>query len=300
MINRQDAVHYRIEAAKCHQAANRTKDLASRLHWEQRDLVDRWRNVVGAGDHKGDRGPRCRRPLLALSATSLRRMRRSVQVGQTVAAGGRAREAARTKRVAYSDIRPCPFPALPSVTPNSTDFLPGSAIAKPSVDKPRLINSRTADARLGIRFLNRLADRTGVAQARRLDLKRRRLPSRARRRSAGRILAAAHGAEALCRRQSQPRRLCLLWQSGDAIGKPALPRRPRRPRRASGLRRRRGPVASGGTIRRHQIPAEDTDAGDLRRQQNLQRRHDRTHDFRRRSPAGLHPSRHVRARQQRS
>ena len=35
MINRQDAVHYRIEAAKCHQAANRAKDSASRLHWEQ-------------------------------------------------------------------------------------------------------------------------------------------------------------------------------------------------------------------------------------------------------------------------
>ena len=33
--NRQDAAHHRIEAAKCHQAAIRAKDLASRLYWEQ-------------------------------------------------------------------------------------------------------------------------------------------------------------------------------------------------------------------------------------------------------------------------
>ena len=40
IANRQDvakenASHYRIEAAKCHQAATMAKDSASRLYWEQ-------------------------------------------------------------------------------------------------------------------------------------------------------------------------------------------------------------------------------------------------------------------------
>jgi hypothetical protein len=33
--NRQDAAHYRMEAAKCHQAAIEAKDSAARLYWEQ-------------------------------------------------------------------------------------------------------------------------------------------------------------------------------------------------------------------------------------------------------------------------
>ena len=33
--NRQDAAHYRTEAAKCHQAAIGAKNSVSRLYWEQ-------------------------------------------------------------------------------------------------------------------------------------------------------------------------------------------------------------------------------------------------------------------------
>jgi hypothetical protein len=35
IANRLDAAHYRIEAAKCHQAAIRAEDSAARLYWEQ-------------------------------------------------------------------------------------------------------------------------------------------------------------------------------------------------------------------------------------------------------------------------
>jgi hypothetical protein len=35
IANRLDAVHYRIEAAKCHHAAIAAKDSAARLYWEQ-------------------------------------------------------------------------------------------------------------------------------------------------------------------------------------------------------------------------------------------------------------------------
>jgi hypothetical protein len=35
IVNTQDAAHYRIEAAKCHQAAIEAKDSAARLYWEQ-------------------------------------------------------------------------------------------------------------------------------------------------------------------------------------------------------------------------------------------------------------------------
>jgi len=35
IANRLDAAHYRIEAAKCHEAAVSAKDSATRLYWEQ-------------------------------------------------------------------------------------------------------------------------------------------------------------------------------------------------------------------------------------------------------------------------
>ena len=35
IANRQESAHHRIEAAKCHQAALRAKDSASRLYWQQ-------------------------------------------------------------------------------------------------------------------------------------------------------------------------------------------------------------------------------------------------------------------------
>jgi hypothetical protein len=35
IANRPDAAHYRIEAAKCHQAAVSAKDSAARLYWQQ-------------------------------------------------------------------------------------------------------------------------------------------------------------------------------------------------------------------------------------------------------------------------
>ena len=96
------------------------------------------------------------------------------------------------------------------------------------------------------------------------------------------------------------RRVRLLWQSGDAGGEPALPGRTRRPRRASGLRRRCRAAARRGRLRRHQVLAEDQNAGDLRRRQELPRSVDRPHDLYRRAPGGLRPARHVRARAERS
>ena len=42
-----------------------------------------------------------------------------------------------------------------SVRPKSLDLEPGLAVENPSAASPRLNNSRTAAARLGMRFLNR-------------------------------------------------------------------------------------------------------------------------------------------------
>ncbi len=55
-------------------------------------------------------------------------------------------------------------------------------------------------------------------------------------------------------------------------------------------------AARRGHFRRHQVFAEDQNAGDLRRRQELPRSVDRPHDLYRRAPGGLRPARHVRAR----
>src|SRR5262249_19733576 len=52
-----------------------------------------------------------------------------------------------------------PAGVLPT-TPYSLDLEPYAASANPSAASPRLSNSRTADARLGMRFLNRKSSRT--------------------------------------------------------------------------------------------------------------------------------------------
>ncbi len=117
---------------------------------------------------------------------------------------------------------------------------------------------------------------------------------------AGRIRATAHGAQALCRRQSLARRFRLLWQPGHAGGEQALPRRPRRLRCSSGLWRRRRAAARGGGFRRQQVPAEAQGLATCDGNKACRDPINRAHDLRRWPSGGICPARHVRARRQRS